>query len=197
MNAIAADLDLNSDLDRGLGDGAISVAPPLTLPLNNGSGVFVDGPPPRAPFALVAAFVFAGDFDGDEDPDILTGTWLGPGGTVLSNLSRHAYPPAPPRLGQTFQVDLYGRAGTDLYLGLSPRYRAATVPPFGTFVLDPATSAFAPPVHFATTGQQAFTLPVPNDPQLVGVSVYGQAVDVDLSNMMSSRVTNWFVTTVR
>jgi hypothetical protein len=187
------DIDGDGDLDLVLGNRQLPGQ--NCLYRNNGSGVFTDATAARMPIDTDFTSVVAlGDADGDGDLDLAVGN-RGQN-HVYFNLQHQLDAPLPLRTGQTYTLDAYARYGpiglVDLalpYVSLAP----ASIPlaPFGTIGIDPAQMVALPPVLIPQpAGVGSVSLAVPNQPGLLGLSVYSQALLVPypyaprLSNVM-------------
>ena len=183
---ILADVDLDGDLDL--------IETPATVMINTGGAVF--GPPqayvPVAPITSAeiprSALV---DLDRDGDLDIVA-----PGPVVLVNTLRQIAQGSIPRPGRPVSVDLYGSPGGGWLLWASGAPASLPLPPWGTVLIDPAaaqlvaTGTFAGPAS-PVAGAATFGMTTPNNPALVGTSVYCQSVD-----LAQTRLTNRITITV-
>jgi hypothetical protein len=183
---ILADVDLDGDLDL--------IETPATVMINIGGAVF--GPPqaylPVPPITSSeiprSALV---DLDRDGDLDIVA-----PGPVVLVNTLRQIARGSIPRPGRPVSIDLYGSPGGAWLLGASSAPASLALPPFGTVLIDPATAQLVATGTFAgpaspVAGAGTFGLTMPNNPALVGTTVYCQAVD-----LTQTRLTNRIAVTV-
>jgi hypothetical protein len=185
------DLEVDGDMDlvlAGPGNGTS-----FRFLLNDGQGNFTLLPTcvPVSPWGWHG--MVAGDVDADGDVDLLTSrhelpTWHA---GVLLHLHRQIYAPLPPRLGQTFRVDLHGTSGHLFYLALALGVSDAWYPPYGRWHLDPATTIVLPPVPIPPGRLHTVSLQIPNLPPLRGRTLYAQAIDADFSRFELTRITNW------
>jgi hypothetical protein len=117
----------------------------------------------------------AGDVDGDGDPDVLATTWQST--TVLyRNLHHQLAWRSLPRVGYPLMLDLYGRANEPYLLAFTLWPANVPIPGLGTLRLDPATLQILLFAAYDTNGHAEFTAPVPNNPGLLGLSIYWQAL---------------------
>ncbi len=159
--------------------------------LNDGSGVFQSAPH-RLARGMVGSRMAFGDVDEDGDPDLLT---CDPGwgyGRLHSNLRRHVAWRSLPRIGWTMNMDLHG-APDDSWL-LASALGTTRIPlGIGVLFLDPATLTVVGSGQLDGAGKGTMPVPVPNDPALVGTSVYWQAAigsPMRLTNLETSTFTS-------
>jgi hypothetical protein len=176
---VGADVDLDGDVD---------LCGPSRLLLNDGTGRFTDVSvtrwtpiTPQMSFTMPAFKV--ADFDYDRDPDVLT--FDGRSGSMVSvNHHVQVSTPAPPVLGRTYTIEYEASPGyASAVAGMFPWFGRApyalVLPPFGRLGVDPSSAvldagiALLPPA-----GRALLQLAVPNDPAIVGVQLYLQAVVV-------------------
>ena len=157
---------------------------------NQGGGAFVRRPLyDSQDFSRGAA---VGDVDGDGDPDVILGnrpqaTYGAPGQTRLHrNLTRHLSIVGAPLVGTTQGIHAW--TVPPIQMQNAPRLAAIcasfgllpapiALPPFGSVQIDPTSlvvvaAGFAPP----SVGDYATNLVIPNNPALVGLSLFFQAV---------------------
>jgi hypothetical protein len=144
------------------------------------------------------------DVDGDRDLDMIQGAYsygAPPGVRVYANLHRHLDVPLVARLGYPCRFDVYAKPGFSpgyhvAFLHVGATENRTPLPPLGTFWLDFATLASAPPMMIPQPGGKvSFTLTVPMDHALVGKPFFAQALVVDsglawphLTNVVGDRV---------
>lgn len=177
--------DLDGDLDLDWPRGTINYNQP-TIWLNAGSGLFTDATWRLPTVPGIACQLRARDLDGDRDTDlVLTGLGVPP--QVLWNRHRHVAFATAPTLGGSLMLELasqpgYGNAGRGGLVGLSlARFDPMLpLPPLGDLGLDPAQAALLGFSTFgANDGLQSFSLPVPANPQLLGLPLYAQGLVED------------------
>ncbi|MBK8976354.1 MAG: VCBS repeat-containing protein [Planctomycetes bacterium] len=172
----------------------------LNVWLNDGTGYFVDRtsiavPSFAFPISLGNPLV---DLDGDGDLDVFAQLFESWGGIrqethVLWNMTRQLYPPHPPRIGQPHTVELYGNPGAQVWLmaAFAPAYVDLGL--YGVLGLDPATLVTGPGLPIPGSRMIPLTFAIPNDPNLVGVSVFWQATYLDFTTSIPTlHVSNTF-----
>ena len=123
--------------------------------------------------------VVLGDVDGDGDPDL---AFANRGANLLhSNLLRQLDTPLRVIPGREYRVDAYARYGVPRSMDVAfPFVSTATaripLPPLGTLGLDPTLMIPLPPFVIPRPSGKGFvSVILPNDPNLVGVTIYAQA----------------------
>tara|TARA_R110002072_G_scaffold141664_3_gene286958 strand:- start:73683 stop:75314 length:1632 start_codon:yes stop_codon:yes gene_type:complete len=195
------DLDLvaatNSD-GMGCNGGCYGYAQVPILWLNDGAGGFGGGG--GVGIAGSGRAVALADVDGDDDLDmVIANAYGGASGQnrLYFNLQRQLHAPTGPQVGQPYSLDAYMCCGTSnianfalCYLSTAPA--AIAMPPFGTLGIDLATAApFAPLIVPQPIGVGGAGAMVPNQPSLVGQTIYSQAMliaypfDLRLSNVVA------------
>jgi hypothetical protein len=190
------DVDLDGDLDIVLINGA-NVAGQTRILRNNGLGVFtVDAN--AVPTATMASSCGAvADLDLDGDLDIVFGNWNAQNAVWL-NQHRHCYATAAPTLGSAYTVTLtsqpgYGPSTAVLVAGsIYPPGPVQLMPNHGYTVLQPSTVvSLGLGFTSAVTGQFPFSMSIPNDPGMSGLSLLLQGIVVENQGMALS-LTNPF-----
>jgi len=192
------DVDGDGDLDLLIANSTGYYPPFMNrLYLNDGGGTFIDATA-RMPTGLASA-VAVGDVDADGDADVIFG---GSGGTMLLvNLLRQVEAANLPVIGTSYTLEIYARYGAtrnaDLalpFVSLGPA--SIPVPPFGVLGIDPVEAVSLPWVTIPQpAGIASSSVLVPNDPALIGLSVYGQALL--LQPPLQARLTNVTMDVVR
>ncbi len=183
------------------GDGDVDLVEANTLPLlgqdrlylNDGSGTFTEVAAARFPSRDEhTSAVALGDVDADGDQDIVLAM---DHNRLYLNLLRQLDVPLPVRLGMPYQLDVYARYGpprpSDVAaVMLSGGASRIPLPPFGTFGLDPAQLLWLPSFAIPRpAGVGSVSVPVPNIPGLVGLTIYAQAFLVQ--DPAGTYLTNW------
>ena len=151
-------------------------------------GVFVDATVSRLPAASIgdsACSMIDLDSDGDLDV-VMVGYDLQGWSTrvmVYTNLYRQVDIPTPARIGATMSIDVYATPGFGTYfqaalpwLSFGLLQPPVCLQPFGCFRLDPSTLVAGPLLHIPpSTGKASLSLPIANDPALVGMRFHVQA----------------------
>ncbi|MEZ5965473.1 MAG: VCBS repeat-containing protein [Planctomycetota bacterium] len=178
----AGDLDGDGDLDLVLGKSGGSGSGVLE---NDGHGRFADrtrafwGDGPGT-----AQWIEIADLDADGDQDVLVARSGGFGAAnfLYANRTRHISAPwhfVPGREARLTVEAAPGRAGLfhlAIPLAASRRARVA-LPPFGELGLDPLQMVMLEPIYVPPLqGTATLSLTVPDNPALVGVTLYWQAV---------------------
>jgi hypothetical protein len=134
------------------------------------------------------------DVDRDRDYDLVTANKLGQADRLQFCLSRHLDVPVPLRVGRPFSIELFAADTTPATRGLIWIAATPSFPldfaPIGTILIDINTAAIvSESLVPAATGQIVTTLPIPNNPAIIGSRVYFQAYVYDFSMLMESRLT--------
>jgi hypothetical protein len=130
----------------------------------------------EAPFDTLYSDV--GDVDGDGDVDLMLASWHGT--ELYRNLHHQIAWSALPRVGRTLTLELYGRANEGCVLGLAfaPAAPPLVLPGIGTLRLDLMSLLIAAIGIYDVDGTGVFVGAVPNDPMLLGLSLYWQALSL-------------------
>jgi hypothetical protein len=137
--------------------------------LNDGHGVFSEATLQTSlPFEPVNVMAFA-DVDGDGDIDAIFG------GDILFNVTRQIAWRSLARVGRPLTMDLYGPPNGTWRIAAARALGHTSIPPFGTWFLAP------PLLHwssgsFDVQGRASSSLSIPNEPSLIGTSLYWQAL---------------------
>jgi hypothetical protein len=166
------DIDADGDIDMVLS----SQQDVNRLMLNDGTGRFTDVTSTRAPDTTGSSLAL-GDVDRDGDPDIVFD-----GNRLYNNLLRQIHASVQPRISLNYQIDVYARYGPPsaadvAVLCISGGPASMPFPPFGVIGIDASQMIVLP--HRTVpqpAGVGSATIAVPNDPNLVGVAVYVQAL---------------------
>ncbi|MEM7205099.1 MAG: VCBS repeat-containing protein [Planctomycetota bacterium] len=169
------DFDGDGHLDLAL-SGAVN---PSRIYRNDGTGAFFDVTAPwvATPTSRSTA-IAAVDADGDGDLDLM---YAGEVNELRFNLSRHLDAPLRARVGWPFLLEIHARdtdpAHVDLGAPFISTARASLALPWGTFGLDPTELVALPPAAISKpTGLGSVSFRMPNEPALVGVTIYSQAL---------------------
>lgn len=103
-----------------------------------------------------------------------------------------------PRIGTTWPVDDFAPGNTLVILAASTQPGTGTPTPFGTLAIDVASAVTVATIQSPTGShdpQATIPWPIPNDPTLLGLSVWLQALAVPA--MLSPRLTNRIQATVQ
>ncbi len=127
--------------------------------------------PGAYPFGLTV-----GDFDRDGDLDVLT-SWS----VIHWNLRRHLAQQAPVRPGRPGSLSMFGAPGAPYQLVYSSAAAQAPIPVagWGTIFIDPASAVLVSPAFMDLAGNATLTLPCPNNPALVGQTIWWQAATLN------------------
>lgn len=187
-----SDVDADGDLDLVF-DGAHQ----SRLYLNDGKGSFSDATS-RLPVDTTGSnAVSLADVDTDGDVDLIVGKFSHPNRLYL-NLHRHAYATPAAQIGKPYQIDYYAQpgyapAGQKIFAlvnaaVLTPPIR---ISPFGLLKISPVGAVVLPPWNVpAPGGKVTLSFTIPNNPWLIGQSIYTQAVVAHGQNLGSWRLTN-------
>ncbi|MEZ5966392.1 MAG: VCBS repeat-containing protein [Planctomycetota bacterium] len=180
----AGDLDGDGDVDLVLGKSGASGSRVLE---NDGHGLFVDrtrafwGDGPGA-----ARWIEIADLDADGDQDVLVvrsgGGFGGETNLLYANRTRQISAPwafVPGRVARLTFEAAPGRSNL-FHLAiplLAPRRARVPVPPFGELGLDPMQLVMLEPIYVPPLpGTATLSLAVPDNPALVGMTLYWQAL---------------------
>ena len=158
-----------------------------------GSGIFDDFTPRLIPQGSSGNARFI-DTDRDGDLDLLVGTI--PSTHILTNLARqiHANDPSP---GGQLDIDLYGPPGNLASYALSFARHDLRLPGLGWWALDPTLSVSWPQtVTLPASGTVRSSWSIPNDPGLIGVEVFVQSMQIDVS-AQTPHLTGFWKSTIR
>ncbi len=186
------DVDGDGDLDILFGNTKQD-----RICLNDGKGRFTDAT--AAMFPAKTGFqdggvLGAGDLDGDGDIDIISrdqglGFWR--------NTLRQVDAVFAPRMGNPYDLDIYGPRGASAVLLLSPLSKKTPMPPFGTLGVDPAFLLAFYAGSIPSSGKRTLSFPVPRDSALAGVRLFFQSLIVGPGPLTASRFTNLFADRIR
>ncbi len=177
--------DVDSDGDPDLLGGDARAA---HLFLNDGQGNFhVAALEHLIPSLAGTDGLHSADLDADGDLDRLSS------GKVLWGTRRQLHAASLPRLGRSYELDLYDRgAGTSRLAAwwLGPLLSTPVdLAPYGRVRVDPTVSVFGPTISFGAQDEvRRQTIGVPTDPALLGAAFGVQAVVVDAAG--AAAVTN-------
>ena len=184
-------LDVDDDGDLDILAYESSLSKPLYLNDSSGSFTRFDG---RLPDEMTKALA-GGDVDGDGDSDVLTGRtsnhysypprW---NTRLWSNVRRHLAWASLPQVGEPLLLDLYGRPDDAWILAYS---QGLTNIPLGmgTLFLDPATLVVYGFGALDDTGRDTVSAPIPDDPGLIGTTIYWQAIIGSPMRLSNAEVT--------
>ena len=145
--------------------------------------------------------VTVGDVDGHPDHVVGNGYVNAPQNLLYLNLQRQLHAPVEPQIGQTYTFDIYARYGPPRNADLALPYVStalASIPaaPFGILRIDPVQAVPLPWVVIPQpAGIASSSVVVPNDPALIGLRAYGQALLLQLP--LQARLTNVTVDVIR
>ena len=181
-----ADIDEDGDADILVGNAvnpSYPGPPGWRLLANDGTGTFSDVTAQRLPVQSTLLWsIEVADVDGDGDADVIGGVWGGL--QVHRNLLRQLDAPAAPVVGQSYQLDVYARYGVPRLFDVALPYvsfasASIVLPNLGTVGIDLAQAAPLPLMLIPQPAGVASTaVAIPNNPVLVGVELYAQALHV-------------------
>ena len=155
--------------------------------INDGTGRFHDltasAPMPTYPNNWSFSRLELVDLDGDGDLDLIADDpepMMAPfHNHVIWNLTRQVYAPAPPRIGQSYTLEIHADVGTVVVPAAAFAAARTPLPGLGVLGLDPASIVVAPSFVSGPSRLTTLTFVVPNDPRLVGRAIYWQALVAD------------------
>ncbi|MEZ5966076.1 MAG: VCBS repeat-containing protein [Planctomycetota bacterium] len=180
---LARDLDGDGDLDVLVSGRALQV-------FERTSAGFVDRSTTWVTREFGTALV-AADLDEDGDDDVVLTSAFAPARVATNHLQQlHASHLAG--TGRHVFLDAYAGSGTVVAGLIAGRLLAPKVPtPFGRLGVDPASAVALPGLLAAGVGTPvSWTVPVPNDPALVGLTLFGQAVFAGSADPRTWRLSN-------
>ena len=186
------DLDGDGDLDVVFGNGSHSfrARQQNRLYRNDGQGTYTDVTAARMPAHADPTWAVAlGDVDDDGDVDQVFGN--SGRNQLYLNLIRQLDSPLLLRIGHTFTLEAHARHGAvEVALPyLSTRTASTPLPPLGTLRLDPTLLLPLPPIVVPQpAGVGSIVIPIPTQPDLVGVPIYTQALQGP--SLARARLTN-------
>ncbi|MEM7308009.1 MAG: VCBS repeat-containing protein [Planctomycetota bacterium] len=170
------DVDGDGDVDVVFGNfGSVHGSPDSKNRLlrNDGGGVFSDASASLPGYLEQAGEVVLFDADGDADLDL----YVANRGVhrLFHNVGRQLSWRTYPRVDNDITMDLDGPAGAAWFLAAGPHPAHLPLPPFGIMLVDPSTLVFLTAGTLDGTGQSSATAFVPNQPGLIGDSIFWQA----------------------
>lgn len=164
------DLDGDGDLDAFVGnwdDGS-------RLYINDGTGIFTNAVEQMPVNEYPTGAVVLGDLDGDSDLDAMIG-YCAPE-VIYSNLTRHLSWRGVPRVGKPLNLEVRGPAAGWYLLVASPQRTYLPYPPFGILRVLYSAAIYQNWGVLDNDGRAIETFQVPPWPNLVGLTLYGQAL---------------------
>jgi hypothetical protein len=182
--AVFTDVDLDGDRDL-LKASTVTTSPVTEFYVNDGHGLFSAAPDPLPPGQAPLGAMAAVDLDRDGDEDLLSGSGF------FRALRREVVPLSTLRIGEDFGLELLS-AGTSAPYALA----FSTTPAWYDLAELGVLGLGAPLTVLATgllEGSAELSIPVPDQPALVGIEVRLQAVmdePLHLSRLVVSTVTD-------
>jgi hypothetical protein len=87
----------------------------------------------------------------------------------------------PPRIGQVWRARLFAVPGDEFFAGVSLGQASVPIPPLGTLLIDMSLAVILGPLAVPRGGidpSAELSIPIPDDPTLIGLRFYTQAVNV-------------------